>query len=149
MTAACITAENAVETTKALAPKTTTAQCRTPNIAPPLGSAGLGFTALAYKPFKTASNALSPYLQTNSLRTREPLSKCRSRDAAMCKPERIWQLISLVLAGAMIATLIQLHHATTATRSATGTLPSVNKMSGYEHLALSPNARRAHERYSL
>lgn len=67
----------------------------------------------------------------------------------MCKPERIWQLISLVLAGAMIATLIQLRHATTATRSATGTLPTVNKMSGYEHLALSPNARRAHERYSL
>lgn len=67
----------------------------------------------------------------------------------MPKPERIWQLISLALTGALSAALIQLHHATTATRSATGTLPTVNKMSGYEHLALSPNARRAHERYSL
>lgn len=67
----------------------------------------------------------------------------------MCKPERIWQLICLVLAGALSAALIQLHHATTATRSATGTLPTVNKMSGFQHLALSPNARRAHERYSL
>lgn len=67
----------------------------------------------------------------------------------MPNPIRIWQLISLILAGALIAALIQLHHATTATRPATGTLPTVNKMTGYEHLALSPNARRAHERYSL
>ncbi|CAI8908499.1 hypothetical protein EMIT048CA2_310046 [Pseudomonas chlororaphis] len=38
---------------------------------------------------------------------------------------------------------------TNATRPATGTLPTVYKMFGYEHLALSPNARRVHERYSL
>lgn len=67
----------------------------------------------------------------------------------MPNPVRIWQVISLVLAVALIAALIQLHQATTATRPTTGTLPTVNKMTGYEHLALSPNARRAHERYSL
>lgn len=67
----------------------------------------------------------------------------------MPNPIRIWQVISLVLAVALIAALIQLHQATTATRQATGTLPTVNKMTGYEHLALSPNARRAHERHSL
>lgn len=67
----------------------------------------------------------------------------------MPNPVRIWQVISLVLAVALIAALIQLHQATTATRRATGTLPTVNKMTGYEHLALSPNARRVHERYSL
>lgn len=38
---------------------------------------------------------------------------------------------------------------TTTTELVTGTLPTVNKISGYEHLALSPNARQAHERYSL
>ncbi|WP_415262344.1 hypothetical protein [Pseudomonas chlororaphis] len=36
-----------------------------------------------------------------------------------------------------------------ATLPATGTLPTVYKMSGHEHLAVSPNARRVHERYSL
>ncbi|MDH0021426.1 hypothetical protein [Pseudomonas monteilii] len=67
----------------------------------------------------------------------------------MPNPKRIWKLISLVLAVALVAALIQLHHATNANRPAIGTLPTVNKTSGYEHLALSPNARRAHERYSL
>lgn len=67
----------------------------------------------------------------------------------MPNPARIWQLISLVLAVGLIAALIRLHQVTAATRPATGTLPTVNKMTGYEHLALSPNARRAFERYSL
>lgn len=67
----------------------------------------------------------------------------------MPNPARIWQLISLVLTVALIAALIMLHQVTAATRPATGTLPTVNKMTGYEHLALSPNARRALERYSL
>lgn len=67
----------------------------------------------------------------------------------MPNPARIWQIISLVLAIALIAALIRLHQVTAATRPATGTLPTGNKMTGYEHLALSPNARRAFERYSL
>lgn len=67
----------------------------------------------------------------------------------MVNPLRIWQVISLVLALALIAALIQLHQASTGIRSAPGTLPTVNKMTGFEHLALSPNARRALERYSL
>lgn len=67
----------------------------------------------------------------------------------MPNPTRIWQLISLVLAGALIAALNQLHHATNANRPATDKLPSANQRPGYEHLVLSPNARRAHERYSL
>ncbi len=67
----------------------------------------------------------------------------------MPNPARIWQLISLVLAVGLIAALIRLHQVTAATLPATGTLPTVNKMTGYEHLALSPNARRAFERYSL
>lgn len=67
----------------------------------------------------------------------------------MPNPTRIWQMISLALAVALIAALVELHRSSTARHPATGTLPTVNKMSGYEHLALSPNARRAHERYSL
>jgi hypothetical protein len=67
----------------------------------------------------------------------------------MPNPTRIWQLISLVLFVALIAALIELYRSSTARRPVTGTLPTVNKMTGYEHLALSPNARRVHERYSL
>lgn len=67
----------------------------------------------------------------------------------MPKPARIWQIISLVLAVALIAALIRLDQVTAAPRPAPGTLPTVNKMTGYEHLALSPNARRAFERHSL
>lgn len=67
----------------------------------------------------------------------------------MPNPARIWQIISLALAVALTAALIRLHQVSAATRPATGTLPTVNKMTGYEHLALSPNTRRAFERYSL
>lgn len=63
----------------------------------------------------------------------------------MPNPARIWQIISLVLAVAFIAALIRLHQVS----AATGTLPTVKKLTGYEHLALSPNIRRAFERYSL
>lgn len=66
----------------------------------------------------------------------------------MPNPARIWQIISLVLAVALIAALIWLHQVAAATRSHTGTLPTVHKMTDFEHLAMSPNARRAHERYS-
>jgi len=66
----------------------------------------------------------------------------------MPKPTRTWQLISLILACALIAALIRLHQPAPVNKQK-GTLPTVNKMTGYEHLALSPNARRAHERYSL
>ncbi|MFV3383094.1 hypothetical protein [Pseudomonas sp. NY15354] len=67
----------------------------------------------------------------------------------MANTKRTWQLISLILACALNAALIRLHQVTAAPRPAPGTLPTVNKMAGYEHLALSPNARRAFERYSL
>lgn len=67
----------------------------------------------------------------------------------MPNPTGMWQLISLALAGALIATLIELHCDNTARSPATGTLPTVNSRQSFEHLALSPNARRAHERYLL
>lgn len=67
----------------------------------------------------------------------------------MPNPTRTWQLISLALAVALIAALVELHHSRTARRPATGTLPTVNSATNFEHLALSPNARRVHERYSL
>lgn len=49
-------------------------------------------------------------------------------------PNRIsyWQILSLNLACALIAALIRLHQATTASQPTTGTLPTVNKMTGYE-----------------
>lgn len=62
---------------------------------------------------------------------------------------RTWQLISLALAVALTAALFALHRPGKEHRHAKHTLPTVSKMTGYEHLALSPNARRAHERYSL
>ncbi len=67
----------------------------------------------------------------------------------MPNPTRIWQLISFALAVALIAALVKLHHSSTALRPATGTLPTVNSATNFKHLALSPHARRAHERYSL
>jgi hypothetical protein len=63
-------------------------------------------------------------------------------------PTRTWQLVSLILACALIAVLIQLHQPAPV-NAPRGTLPAVNNTTGYEHLAMSPNARRAHERYSL
>lgn len=62
---------------------------------------------------------------------------------------RIWQLTSLALAVALIAALVELHHNTTAGSPANGTLPTANSSTNLEHLALSPNTRRVHERYSL
>lgn len=67
----------------------------------------------------------------------------------MPKPTRIWQLISLSLALALIAVLGELHRISNTRSAATGTLPTVNRATNLEHLALSPNARRVHERYSL
>lgn len=67
----------------------------------------------------------------------------------MPNPARIWQIISLVLAVALTAALIRLHQVSAATQPATGRLPTVNKMTGFERLSLSPNTRRAFERYSL
>lgn len=61
-----------------------------------------------------------------------------------------WQLISLVLAVALAAALIELHHNSPKQHLATGTLTrSVNSSQDFERLALSPNARRANERFSL
>lgn len=66
----------------------------------------------------------------------------------MPNPTRTWQLVSLVLACALIAALTQLNRPVPV-NAQKGTSPTVNKITDYEHLALSPNARRAHERYSL
>ena len=66
----------------------------------------------------------------------------------MLNPTRTWQLVSLTLACALVAALIQLHQPA-AVNTPKSTLPTVNNTTGYEHLALSPNARRVHERYSL
>ncbi len=67
----------------------------------------------------------------------------------MAKSTRTWQLISLVLAVALIAALAQLERASTSNQPATGTLTIVSSATNLEHLALSPSARRIHERYSL
>lgn len=66
----------------------------------------------------------------------------------MPNPTRTWQVISLILACALIAALIQLQQPAPV-NAQKGTSPTVYKFTGYEPLALSPNARRAHERYSL
>ena len=60
----------------------------------------------------------------------------------MPKSARIWQAISLLLAVALAAVLIAVHHTT-------GTLPTVNSLSDAPTLVLSPAARRTQERYSL
>ena len=67
----------------------------------------------------------------------------------MDKSTRTWQLISLTLAVALIAALAQLERVSTTRQPATGTLTTVNSATDLEQLALSPNARRVHERYSL
>jgi len=67
----------------------------------------------------------------------------------MRNPTRSWQLISLALAVALIATLVKLYRSSALYPTETGTLPTVNSATNLEHLALSPNARRVHERYSL
>lgn len=67
----------------------------------------------------------------------------------MPNPARIWQLISLALVAALIAALAELGRRSTASHPATGTLTNTNSAKSLEHLALSPNARRVHERYSL
>ncbi|WP_141745101.1 hypothetical protein [Pseudomonas sp. NBRC 111122] len=67
----------------------------------------------------------------------------------MPNPTRTWQLISLALAAGLIAALAELHRSSTASRPATGTTSTVESATNLEHLALSPSARRIHERYSL
>ena len=67
----------------------------------------------------------------------------------MPNPTHTWQLISLALAVALIATLAELHRSRTASHPATSTLTTVTSATNLERLALSPSARRVHERYSL
>lgn len=67
----------------------------------------------------------------------------------MPNPVRTWQLISFALAVALIAALAQLERSRTGNQPATGRLTTVNSATNLEHLALSPSARRIHERYSL
>ncbi|MCE1019466.1 hypothetical protein LU640_14060 [Pseudomonas monteilii] len=67
----------------------------------------------------------------------------------MPNPTRTWKLISLALAVALIVALVELHRSSTASHPATGTLATANNATNLERLALSPNARRVHERYSL
>lgn len=68
----------------------------------------------------------------------------------MPNPTRTWKLISLALAVALIVSLVELHRSSSSARSpGIGTLPTVSSVTNLEHLALSPSARRVHERYSL
>ncbi|HGY9618066.1 TPA: hypothetical protein ACOJNU_000121 [Pseudomonas putida] len=67
----------------------------------------------------------------------------------MGEPTRTWQLISLTLAVALIAALAQLERVSTTSQPATATLTTANSATNLELLALSPSARRIHERYSL
>ncbi|BBH44717.1 hypothetical protein [Pseudomonas sp. KU43P] len=62
---------------------------------------------------------------------------------------RTWQLISLMLAVALILALIKLDRTTPTNRPVTGTSSTIDSGTPPEQLALSPNSRRAHERYSL
>jgi hypothetical protein len=66
----------------------------------------------------------------------------------MPNPTRFWQLISLALTVALIAALGELHRSNTHS-TVVGALPTLNSATNLEHLALSPNARRIHERYAL
>lgn len=67
----------------------------------------------------------------------------------MPNPTRIWQLLSLVLFVALVAALIELYRSSTVRCLVTGPLRTLDNSQNYERLALSPNARRAHERYWL
>lgn len=67
----------------------------------------------------------------------------------MPNPTRIWQLISLALVVRLITDLVELHRSSIDRSSVPGTLPTVNSATSLEHLVLSSNARRVHERYSL
>lgn len=64
---------------------------------------------------------------------------------------RTWQLISLMLAVALFLALIKLDRTTptTTSRPVTGTSSTIDSATTPEQLALSPNSRRVHERYSL
>lgn len=67
----------------------------------------------------------------------------------MPNPTRIWHMISLALAVALIIALAELGRSSTASHPATSTLTTISSATNLEHLAMSPNARRVHERYSL
>ncbi len=67
----------------------------------------------------------------------------------MANQVRIWQWISIVLAVALIVALLELNRFREAKHPITATLPMVKNIQDLERLALSPNARRVHERYSL
>lgn len=67
----------------------------------------------------------------------------------MTKPERVWQLISMLFAVALVAALAALHQATPYAAAPSGTLPTVIYTNATTDFALSPAARRVFERYSL
>ncbi|MCX2706167.1 hypothetical protein [Pseudomonas sp. DCB_BG] len=67
----------------------------------------------------------------------------------MANHVRIWQLISLVLVTALIAVWVEFQRLNEARHPQPKTLFTVNSRQNFEHLAVSPNARRIHERYSL
>lgn len=68
----------------------------------------------------------------------------------MLNPTRTWQLVSLILACALNAALLELNRQANKAPPTRGTLPNVNyHITGYASPALSPSARRAYERYSL
>lgn len=67
----------------------------------------------------------------------------------MTKPERVWQLISMLFAVALVAALAALHQATPYAAASGGTLPTVIYTNATTDFALSPAVRRVFERYSL
>lgn len=67
----------------------------------------------------------------------------------MANNVRVWQLISLVLVTALIAVWVEFQRLNEARPPQPETLFTVNSRQNFEHLAVSPNARRIHERYSL
>ncbi|MEX7557172.1 hypothetical protein [Pseudomonas monteilii] len=67
----------------------------------------------------------------------------------MANQVRIWQWISIALAVALIVALLELNRFREAKYPIAATLPIVKNTQDFERLAMPPNARRVHERYSL
>lgn len=78
-----------------------------------------------------------------------PIREGNGGGDTMINPVRTWQLISLLLAIALAATLMALHQHVTTGQRTTGKSPTVNSMSDATTFVLSPTTRRPHERYSL
>lgn len=67
----------------------------------------------------------------------------------MHNPPSTWQLISMLLAMALIAALVELHRCSTEHNHGKSTLPTDKNTTGYEQLTQSPSTCHPRERYSL